>query len=163
MELDRQRLTTTLNRLHTAGACAGRYEHLVRALGGVTFDHDAPINLLTILDHNGTEDCLWALCATAENCDRVARLMAADFAEAVLPIYELDYQNDGRPRAAIVAARAYARGEIDSAAWSAARSAAELAARSAVWSAADSAAWSAAMSDQAAVIRSYLLPDEVQS
>src|SRR5579872_851256 len=83
-----QRLTTTLNRLKAAGACAPRYEHLVRCLGGVSFDHDSPINLLTILEHNGTEDCLWALCATAENCDTVARLMAADFAEAVLPIFE---------------------------------------------------------------------------
>ena len=76
-------LTTTLNRLRAAGACESRYAHLLRALGGTSLDHDAPINLLTILEHNGTEDCLWALCATAENCDQVARLMAADFAEAV--------------------------------------------------------------------------------
>ena len=54
-------LTTTLSRLKAEGACRERYEHLVRALGGVTFDHDAPINLLAILEHNGQDDCLWAL------------------------------------------------------------------------------------------------------
>ena len=112
MELEQQHLTTTLNRLRSANACTSRYEHLLKALGGVKFDHNAPINLLTILEHNGTEDCLWALCATEENCDRVARLMAADFAEAALPFYEREYPNDGRPRAAIAAARAFARGEI---------------------------------------------------
>ena len=129
---ERTRLTTTLNRLKSAGACTGRYKHLVRALGGVSFNHDEPINLLRILEINGVEDCLWALCATAENCDRIARLMAADFAEAVLPVYERDYPNDGRPRAAIAAARAHARGEIAAAAWAA----------------------------EAKIIRCHLIPDE---
>lgn len=76
------RLHTTLNRLHEAGACADGYRHLVECLGGVSFDHNAPINLLTILEHNGTTDCLWALRATIGNCDQVTRLMAADFAAA---------------------------------------------------------------------------------
>jgi len=55
------KLTTTLNRLKSANACTSRYEHLVKALGGVSFDHDAPIDLLTILEHNGVNDCEWAL------------------------------------------------------------------------------------------------------
>ena len=109
------RLTTTLNRLHTQNACAPRYAHLVAALGGVSFDRDAPINLLTILEHNGAEDCLWALCATAEDCDQVARLMAADFAEAVLPIFEREHPDAG-PREAINIARAYALGRVGAAA-----------------------------------------------
>ena len=125
------KLTTTLNRLRAAGACETRYAHLLRALGGTSFDHDAPINLLAILEHNGTDDCLWALCATAENCDRVARLMAADFAEAVLPLYETRHPNDFRPRAAIEAARQFARGEITAAAGAAAGAAAWAAARAA--------------------------------
>ena len=58
-------ITTTLNRLKAAGACASRYEHLVRALGGVTVDHDAPINALTILAHNGAPDVEWLLNSTA--------------------------------------------------------------------------------------------------
>ena len=150
------RLHTTLNRLHDAGACRDRYEHLVEALGGVPFDHDAPINLLTILEHNGTEDCVWALCATAENCDVVARLIAADFAEAMLPIFERIRPNDGRPRAVITAARDFAFGRIDAATWATVRDATCAAA----WDAACAAARTA----QAVIIRRYLLPDaEVKS
>src|ERR1039458_8244127 len=140
----KQRLTTTLNRLKVAGACEERYKHLVKALGGTKFDHDRPINLLFILESNGTEDCLWALCATAENCDQVARLMAADFAESVLANYEKKYPKDTRIREAIVTVRRYALGEVDGSAAESAWSAAESAAWSA-WSAAWSA-WSAAWS-----------------
>ena len=60
------------------------------------------------------------------------RLIAADFAERVLPLFEADYPDDDRPRKAIDAARAYARGEITkkeldaagAAAWAAAGAAA---------------------------------------
>jgi len=138
------RLTTTLNRLRQAHACADRYAHLLQALGGPSVDHDAPINLLSILEHNGVDDCLWALQATEQNCDQVARLMAADFAEAVLPIYERQYPNDPRPREAICAARAYARGVISAAAMAAAGAAAGDAARAAAGDAARAAAWAAA-------------------
>ncbi len=79
------RLTTTLNRLKDAGACTERYEHLLRCLGGPSFDHNAPIDLLSILEHNGAEDCLWALCATEQDCETIARLIAADCAGMVLP------------------------------------------------------------------------------
>jgi len=142
-QINKVTLTTTLNRLRSADACVSRYAHLLRALGP-SFDHDAPINLLTILEHNGTEDCLWALCATAENCDQVARLMAADFAEAVLPVFESQYPNDSRPRAAIEAARKFATGEITAAA----EAAAWAAAKAAAWAASDAAkdaSWAAAM------------------
>ena len=64
------RLTTTLNLLRKAGACKTRYRYLVKALGGKKFDHNAPINLLTILEHNGVEDVEWVLeeGATVEDC-----------------------------------------------------------------------------------------------
>ena len=107
-------LTTTLYSLRKHHACESRYSHLVSALGPEWADKE-PINLLDILAHNGTEDCLWALCATDQNCDQVARLMAADFAETVLPIYEREYPVDTRPRAAIQAARDYAHGRIGAA------------------------------------------------
>jgi hypothetical protein len=58
--------------------------------------------------------------------DESARLFAADCAEDVLPIFEREYPDDDRPRKAIEAARAYARGEIDAAA-RAAEAAAEAA------------------------------------
>lgn len=60
---------------------------------------------------------------------RTMRLCAADFAEAVLPIFEKEHPNDNRPRLAIQVARDYANGSADSAASSAASSAAGLAAR----------------------------------
>ena len=113
MPLEKIRLTTTLNRLRAARACAPSYKYLIKRLGGPSFDRDAPINLLTILDYNGVADCLWALRATEENCEAVARLMAADFAAEALPIYEREFPNDPWPRDAIAAARAFAHGEIE--------------------------------------------------
>jgi hypothetical protein len=44
--------------------------------------------------------------------DKVLRLLACDFAEHVLPIFEKKRPGDLRPREAIAAARAYVRGEI---------------------------------------------------
>ena len=78
--------------------------------------------------------------------DRTARLFAADCAEHVLPIFERAYPTDDRPRKAIEAARAYARGEISAAARDAAGGAA-WAAAGAVAGAAGAvagAAWAAA-------------------
>ncbi len=169
------RLTTTLNLLRSENACADRYRHLLEKLGGTSFDHDAQINLLTILDHNGIEDCVWSLCATEQNCDAIARLFAADCAEAVLHFFEDKYPNDMRPREAINAARKYAVEDISAAAWAAARAAARAsawaasdAARASAWAAAwaaSDAAWAAARDAardrQESIIRKYLLPDEV--
>jgi hypothetical protein len=39
--------------------------HLLRALGGTSVDHDTPINLLTILEHNGVDDVVWTLRSTS--------------------------------------------------------------------------------------------------
>lgn len=149
---DPARLTTTLNRLKAAGACAARYRHLVKALGGLrAYRKNTPINLLTILEHNGPEDCIWALRATVEDSsDVVARLIAADCAEAVLPIYETRYPDDLRPRAAIEAARDYAEGRIDDATLNAARDATLNAARAATTATAESTAESAAAAAWAA-------------
>ena len=97
-------LTTTLYSLRKHHACDSRYGYLVSALGP-DYGDKTPINLLAILEHNGVDDCLWALCATAQNCDMVARLMAADFAEVVLPLYEGQHPGDARPRAANQAGR----------------------------------------------------------
>jgi hypothetical protein len=150
-----QKLTTTLNRLKQAGACANRYAFLVKALGGVEYDHDKPINLLEILETNGPADSLWALCATEENCDKVAILMAAEFAETVLHLYEGQYPTDNRPRSAIEATRRYVLSEIGAAAdaaWAAldAAQAAANAAQAAV-NAAKAAAWAASHAGWAAV------------
>jgi hypothetical protein len=76
--------------------------------------------------------------------ERTARLAAADFAEAVLPIFERDRPGDDRPRSAIQAARDYANGLIGGAARDAARNAARNAAGDAAGAAANAAAWAAA-------------------
>jgi hypothetical protein len=147
-------LTTTLRLLRNAHACTSRYTFLREALGP-KYGDDKPINLLAILKTNGLDDALWALQATAQNCDMVARLMAADFAARVLPIWAKKYPKVDRPAKAIKAAKDFARGKITreelaaagaaarAAAWAAARAAAGDAAGDAAWDAAGDAAWAA--------------------
>ena len=140
--------TTSFRLLHDARACKERYRFLAKALGGIkAYGRDTPITLLQILNINGLDDALWALRACPDS-DTFARLLACDYAEHVLPIFETRYPDDYRPREAIAVSRRYARGEATdaelSAAWPAAWSAAGSAARNAAGSAAESAAWSAA-------------------
>src|SRR5208337_4869594 len=116
-------LTTTLNLLREKKACTDRYKVLRTALG-LDYPMDKPINLLTILDANGLDDALWALQATAENCDKLARLMAADFAEQVLTIWLKHAPDDERPALAIKASRDFANGRINRVEWDAAGAAA---------------------------------------
>ena len=166
MKTEKIVLETSLYRLRKSNACEDRYSHLVSKLGP-DYGDKTPINLLDILAHNGTADCLWALRAVTKHPDgeMVMRLMAVEFAAAVLPIYEKEYPNDDRPRKAIEAARAYANGKITDkerdaawvAAW-AARAAARDAARDA-WDAAGAAAGAAAWDARDAqmeIIRKYL-------
>ena len=70
----------------------------------------------------------------AVNVRRELQLWVADCAEHVLPFYESVYPGDNRPRRAIVAARAFANGEIDAAAGAAAYAAGD-AARAAAYAA----------------------------
>jgi hypothetical protein len=137
-------LVTSLYRLRKHQACKDRYDHLVDKLGPEWGDKDE-IDLLDILKHNGTADCLWALCSIHDHPEarRVMRLMAADFAEAVLPIFEKEYPDDKRPRLAIKAARDFANGKITAQERDAATAAARPAAGDAALDAAR-AAWDAA-------------------
>jgi len=114
-------LETTLNRLRAHNPCVSGYATLLASLGGPSYDPDAPINLLHILASNGVEDCLWALRATIQDSEQVARLMASDFAELALPIFERARPTDARPRNTIAVARRYARGEATEEELSAAR------------------------------------------
>ena len=162
-------ITTTLRLLRNAHACTPRYTFLRDALGP-KYGDNKPINLLAILNPNGLDDALWALQATAQNCDMVARLMAADFAARVLPIWAKKYPKDDRPAKAIKATRDFARGKITSeeldaardAAWDAARAAARDAwdawatAGDAARAAARDAAGDAARAKQREIFLSYL-------
>jgi len=157
-------LTTTLCKLRDAHACTSRYTFLREALGA-KYGDTKPINLLRILETNGLSDALWAMQATVQNCDTVARLMAADFASHVLPLWRKKYPKDDRPAKAIKAARDFAHGTITSekldaaraAAWAAARDAARNAAGAAAWAAGAARAAGAENKRQAAIFVSYLL------
>jgi hypothetical protein len=72
--------------------------------------------------------------------DKIARLFAADCAYRVLEIFERVHPDDSRPRQAIEAGRAFARGKIRQQDMDAALAAALAAA----WAAAGDAAWGAA-------------------
>lgn len=148
--------TTSFRLLHDAGACRERYRFLAKALGGIkAYGRDTPITLLQILNINGLDDALWALRACPDS-DTFARLLACDYAEHVLRIFETRYPDDYRPREAIAVSRRYARGEATDAELSAARDAAWYAAgivaraaaradaRTVAWAAAGDAARSAA-------------------
>ena len=144
---------TTLNEIWKHDPCGEAkgsgegWDKLLTTLGKTKAD-DEPLSLLTILDSNGIDDCLWAARAdTAEDADRFWRLLACEYADHVQPA-------DADPRSlnAIAVARKYAVGEADAdelaaasaAAQSAARAAASAAARAAVRAAASAAAWEAA-------------------
>ena len=140
-------IQTSFKLLHDAGACKERYRFLAKALGGIkAYGRDTPITLLQILNINGLDDALWALRACPDS-DTFARLLACDYAEHVLRIFETRYPDDYRPREAIAVSRRYARGEATdaelSAAWYAAGAAA-VAAWYAAWYAAGAATWAAA-------------------
>ena len=127
-------ITTTLNRIKDKSPCVEGWQKLLSYLGKTKAD-DEELPLLTILKSNGVDDCIWAFQCTDDN-ESIYRHIAADFAESVLHIYEKEYPEDKRPRLAIQAARDYADGKIDAAAWNAARAAARDAARGAAWAAA---------------------------
>ena len=150
-------LHTTFALAHKAGACAGRYQHLAKVLGGIrAYGKDTPIPLTVVLEHNGLDDTLWALCCVlpeeAAARDKLARLFACDCAERVLPLFEKEYPEDKRPRKAIKVARLFAEGKATTqelaaaraAAWDAARAAVRDASRAAVRDAVRDVAWEAA-------------------
>ncbi len=95
-----------------------------------------------------TEWMFWWIGATKpDGYERDLRCIAADIAEMVLPIYEIDYPGDDRPRKAIAAARDYAHGRIDASA--------RAAAGDAAWDAAGAAARAAAGDAHRDIIRKY--------
>jgi hypothetical protein len=132
--------TSTLNVIRKNSPCESGWRKLLAHLGKTKID-DEPINLLTILESNGVQDMCWALqCVEHPDLEKIARLMACDFAAAVLPLYEKKYPKDKRPAEAIRVARRYANGK----ATNEERAAAGAAARDAAWDAAGAAARDAA-------------------
>ena len=108
---------TSITLLRQSRACAARYKRLVKHLGGVTkYGTDTPIPLTVVLESNGLDDALWCLRAVLpdeeERRNRLARLLACDYVEHVLPLWESVYPADGRPRAGIETARGFVLGQV---------------------------------------------------
>lgn len=138
-------MKTTLNKIKDHSPCSEGWQKLLTNLGKTKADDEA-LSILAILDSNGLEDALWALCAV-DGYEKEMRLFAVWCARRVQHLMK-----DERSIKAIDVAEAYANGnatqqELDAvrdAAWEAARSSARGAAWGAAWEAARSAAWAAA-------------------
>src|SRR3990167_5518641 len=138
-------LHTTFRKAKEERACVESYNKMAKSLGGVEkYGLDTPIPLDRVLEVCGLSDTLWALRIVLEPADREIRLFACDCAERVLPLYELRYPDDKRPRLAIEIARKFASGQAtreELAAAGAAAWDARVAAWAAAWDA--RAAWAA--------------------
>lgn len=160
--------TLTYDQLIALNPCEDSLKRVVKMLGGPHKWGGNGIDAATARAAGvGFYDMLWVLSAKArsdEDVERRLRLLLADYAARVLPIFEREVRNDDRPRAAIIATRQFARGEIDDAAAGAAAGdaagaaagaaagdawVAACAARDAAWAAAWAAAGDAWAAEQA--------------
>ena len=112
-----QPITTTLKAIRQHRPCGlehgstNGYQKLVKFLGK-DYGDETPIRFSQITESNGADDAYWCSRALPEEYDNEVRLLLVDVAERVLPIYEARYPDCKKPRQAIEAARAFARGEI---------------------------------------------------
>jgi hypothetical protein len=150
-------ICTTLNKIRNHGPCEDGWRKLLKHLGKTEAD-DASLPLLTVLDSNGLDDCLWCLRTVPEHdkewrlfavwCARkVQHLMTDPRSLSALDVAERfanGLATQEELRAARVAAGDAARVAAGDAAWAAAGDAAGDAAWAAAWVAAGDAAWAAA-------------------
>jgi hypothetical protein len=139
---------TTLRELRQENACIDRYKHLKKSLGS-TFKDDTPINLVTIMEHNGLSDALWVPESIVHGAlvAKRYRLFAVACCQDVLRLI-----TDARSINAVRVVHLFAHSEATkeeldaagAAAWAAAGAAAGDAARDAAGAAAWAAAWDAA-------------------
>lgn len=138
-------ITTTLKAIRQHRPCGLEhgsevgYQKLVKFLGK-DYGDETPIRFSQIVESNGVGDAYWCLRALPPEYANEVRLLIADVAERVLPIYEAEFPDCKKPRQSIEASRAFARGEISKEELEAARAAA----RAAAWAATEAAAWAAA-------------------
>ena len=144
----------TVNQIHRWGPCSAgagepySRENLKRMFGGKSITPLAVCNL-----DIPAEDRLWVLIRSEIFTNNELRLLGADFAESVLPIFEKAYPNDTRPKDLIEGIRLFVRGEISAQDLAVLRDAARVASRvasgAAAW-ASGAAAWAAAWASGAA-------------
>ena len=128
---------TTLNRIRKHSPCQSGWERLLRHLGKTTAD-DEPLPLLTILNSNGLDDCLWCLRSVPEH-DREWRLFSVWCARQVQHL-----MTDKRSLDALDVAEKFANGQATNEELAAARDVAWDVARAAARAAAWAAAWGVA-------------------
>ena len=135
--------------------CETGLRSAAKLLGGVKTWNDKPTSFADLRAAGvPPDDLVWLASAMAQknqDVERRLRLWTADCAARVLHIYEKTGKSPA-PRAAIVAARQFARGEISDVARVVARAAAWAAAGAAARAAAGAASGAA----QAIIIRRYL-------
>lgn len=144
-------ITITLAQLDELGPCATRRAAMIAAL-----DWSNPVDAAQAAAAGATlDDLVWVAFALSRHdpdVERRLRLWMTDCAAHVLHIFERERPTDTRPRTAILTARRFARGEIDTVlqtyAYAAACAAACAASQDAVGNASmkpmEAAAWSAA-------------------
>jgi hypothetical protein len=114
-------LCTTFDALHAADASTSVYAKLAKHIrdqygcAPKDWGMSRPIPVAMIAESNGLDDALWVLRNAVKgeqaDRDRFMRLLACDFAEHVLPIFEKKYPNDKRPHEAIRMGRLFAEGK----------------------------------------------------
>ena len=95
--------TVSLNSILKHDPCKSGLEAFKLKFGNL--DPDTPVPLIACLESNSVSDVIWALRAVHQDISSVIPLIAADFAESVLHIFEGKFPSDDRPRKAIEAAR----------------------------------------------------------
>lgn len=153
------KVSTNKKELKKLDACESGLNIFVEAHG------DRDVLFSECLESNGWDDVWWFLRSVynqiSDGQRNDLRLLICDWAESVLHFFEEIHPGDKRPRKAIEAGRAFAKGEIDDAArfaaWvdaeTAARDAANAAvARTSSWTDAETAAKAAAMASKAAAL-----------
>jgi hypothetical protein len=112
---------------------------------GIALEPRLPMTVAQLVDDTEipAADKLWVLLHRDFFSDSELRLLACDFAEAVLPIYESARPGDFRPRHAIKVSRRYAVGEATAEELSAARESVREAARAAAGAAGTAASTAA--------------------
>lgn len=128
---------TTLNKIRAHAPCADGSEKLLTHLGKTNAD-DEPLSLLTILDSNGVDDCLWCLRSVPEY-DKEWRLFTVWCARKVQHLMK-----DARSINALDVAERFANGLATAEELTAAIAAASAAAWAAAWDVARTAARAAA-------------------
>ena len=146
-------MKTTINakELKELNACASGYGTFITVHSAKT------VKLSEALESNGIGDLFWLLdkIPLSKEQEKDLRLLACDYAEDVLYIFEEKYPDDERPRLAIEAARKYTKGEIDKEELYAAADAVDAVARDAVARAAYYAARAAAYAYAYAAYAAY--------